>query len=427
MLNNNILLRNKLPKIINLSNSLSPKSFRKTNYNINCSFFKIDEKIISQRQADYYYNKNYNNYNKNTIFVDKNVQTIDVFKNKIKKIYNINENNNNIKKIHNKYYSLNNQDFNNVFNKQNNLKRKNFINNLLNLSPDSNKKKIKLKNSILIPNKNRNKNSFFLSSSKILNKNNSNFTFKIGNESFLNHEISTNYLINKYLKENLEKKVKFKIKSLEIDFDEAEFKDKFNDFNYYDIKLLEKIKNFLRAKDSKFNQEKINLNFYKNFQNRVNFLFDMNIIPCFKNNLNKKFINEKNQICNNFIEPGIAYYLNQIRVEKQKKIDEKNKNLLIQNKNDNKNDNNNNNNNNKENIENSFEKLKNQILNEIIEDKKEKIIELENKENRYEFEDFFVNKYQRFENVNLCNEKEKIIIFNSNKNEIKKNLKFYFF
>ena len=50
MLNNNILLRNKLPKIINLSNSLSPKSFRKTNYNINCSFFKIDEKIISQRQ-----------------------------------------------------------------------------------------------------------------------------------------------------------------------------------------------------------------------------------------------------------------------------------------------------------------------------------------------------------------------------------------
>ena len=351
MMNNNILLRNKLPKIINLSHSLSPKSFRKTNYNIN--FFKINEKIISQRQADYYYNKNYNNYNKNTIFVDKNIQTIDVFKNKIKKIYNINENNNNIKKIHNKYYSLNNQDFNNVFNKQNNLKRKNFVNNLLNLSPNSNKKKIKLKNSILIPNKNRNKNSFFLSSSKILNKNYSNYTFKFGNESYLNHEISTNYLINKYLKENLEKKVKFKIKSLEIDFDEAEFNDKFNDFNYYDIKLLEKIKNFLRAKDSKFNQEKINLNFYKNFQNRVNFLFDMNIIPCFKNNLNKKFINEKNQICNNFIEPGIAYYLNQIRVEKQKKIDEKNKNLLIQNKNEN--------NINNENIENSI--LKIQLIN----------------------------------------------------------------
>ena len=405
-MNNNILLRNKLPKIINLSNSLSPKSFRKTNYDSNSSFLKIKEKLISQRQLQYFYNKNYNNSNKNTLFIDKNIQTIDVFKNRMKKIFNLNNNNNN--KNHTKNFSSNFQEknFNNHFS-QNNLKKKNFINNLLKLSPNSNKKKIKHKknSSILIPHKNRNKNLFFLSSFKILSKNNSNFTYKFGNESFLNHEISTNYLINKYSKENLEKKVQFKIKSFKNDFDEEEFKDKFNDFNYYDNKLLEKIKNFLRAKDNKLNQEKINLNFYNNFQNRVNFLFDMNIVPCFKNNLIKKFINEKNQICNNFIEPGIAYYLNQIRVEKQKLIDEKNK--KIQNENDNKNIKNN---------EKSNENFKEQILSEIIKEKKEKILDFENKENKYKFEDFFANKYQRFENVNLCTEKEKKIIFNSNKN-----------
>jgi hypothetical protein len=71
--------------------------------------------------------------------------------------------------------------------------------------------------------------------------------------------------------------------------------------------------------------------FYKNFENKINFIFDSMKLPVIKNNLVKRIIDaEKNSIYLNAIESQNFLYLNQLKLKIQK---EKDKNRINKSKN----------------------------------------------------------------------------------------------
>ena len=62
--------------------------------------------------------------------------------------------------------------------------------------------------------------------------------------------------------------------------------------------------------------------FYKNFENKINFIYDSMKLPVIKNNLVKRIIDaEKNSIYLNAIESQNFLYLNQLKLKIQKEKD----------------------------------------------------------------------------------------------------------
>ena len=155
-------------------------------------------------------------------------------------------------------------------------------------------------------------------------------------------------------------------------------------------------------------------------------------MPNFKNNLIN--INCSENICNNYIGSGIQHYLSKVRVkyqrEKDKVFQKANSIKNINNKENNDNNNNENNLNNDENKSKKNEENNNEINNnDNNENKENKNNENENEKNNeinennknkdkdykltlYEYEDFFINKYVRYEKVKLSlDDKCKKIIY----------------
>ena len=191
----------------------------------------------------------------------------------------------------------------------------------------------------------------------------------------------------------------------EEDIDEEilyEQKDSFNDRDLEETYILKVVTDFLRSKDNKLNQVSVHEKFYNSFENRINFIYDIIGVPCFKNHF-IKFNSKKDliieNISNNLVETGIHYYLNKLRVRYQREQDEKEKKRKL------------------ELIKEEY--IRNQkIENETIDEfesaeaafkemyKKPKIIEM-NKEIDYDTEDFFSLKFIRFENVTFTGVKER--------------------
>ena len=228
------------------------------------------------------------------------------------------------------------------------------------------------------------------------------------NRNFFNSKISSteqtknSYTSNKLLLEL----TKFKLKEEENDYDENY--DSFQDRNINDYNLLKVITNFLRSKDNKLNQISIEKEkFYNSFENRINFIYDIIGVPCFKNHFikiipNKDLIVEN--ISNNLVESGIHYYLNKLRVRYQRELDEKEEKRkleLIK----------------EEHIRNLKAKKEKEKMDEFDNaeqafktDVKQIIIQEIKKDIDYEIEDFFYLKYIRYDNVHFSGEKEKTAI-----------------
>ena len=228
------------------------------------------------------------------------------------------------------------------------------------------------------------------------------------NRNFFNSKISSteqtknSYTSNKLLLEL----TKFKLKEEENDYDENY--DSFQDRNLNDYNLLKVITNFLRSKDNKLNQISIEKEkFYNSFENRINFIYDIIGVPCFKNHFikiipNKDLIVEN--ISNNLVESGIHYYLNKLRVRYQRELDEKEEKRkleLIK----------------EEHIRNLKAKKEKEKMDKFDNaeqafktDVKQIIIQEIKKDIDYEIEDFFSLKYIRYDNVHFSGEKEKTAI-----------------
>ena len=190
---------------------------------------------------------------------------------------------------------------------------------------------------------------------------------------------------------------------------EYEKYDSFPDRNLEETYILKVVTDFLRSKDSKLNQVSIGKeDFYNSYENRINFIFDIIGVPCFKNHFIKFNVTKDliiNNISNNLVESGIHYYLNKLRVKYQRQFDEKEEKKkleLIKEKNfknqKSKKD--------KEKMD-EFDNAE-QAFKEVI--PKTKVIEI-NKEIDYDTEDYFSLKLIRFENVKLADLKERNSIF----------------
>ena len=190
---------------------------------------------------------------------------------------------------------------------------------------------------------------------------------------------------------------------------EYEKYDSFPDRNLEETYILKVVTDFLRSKDNKLNQVSTNQEkFYNSFENRINFIFDIIGVPCFKNHFIKFNATKDlviNNISNNLVESGIHYYLNKLRVKYQRQFDEKEEKKkleLIKEKNfknqKSKKD--------KEKMD-EFDNAE-QAFKEVI--PKTKVIEI-NKEIDYDTEDYFSLKLIRFENVKLADYKERNSIF----------------
>ena len=185
---------------------------------------------------------------------------------------------------------------------------------------------------------------------------------------------------------------------------------------YYDVRESELKKNIyglLRAKGNKLNQLDIGPEtFYKNFENRINFLQDVYQVPYFKNNLINYFHSENKaqKLCEyqNYIEHGIVQYLNVLKVKIQREKDElieeekRKKNASLTVKEEKKEE--------EEVNENNIEKL---LL--TLDQKDEQPISQEEQQknlNLYELEDFFIHKYARYDSINLNCQQARDIILN---------------
>ena len=223
------------------------------------------------------------------------------------------------------------------------------------------------------------------------------------------HEMRYEYIINKFQKNIIEQKEKvIKIqKGLRSQEEIIEGKDSVPYYDVKEAKLKKEIYNLLSARGNKLNQIKVKPEkFYESFENQINFIQDINIVPYFKNNLINYFheTDKAGLLCKyqNFIEHGIIQYLNVLKVKTQREKDEEE------------------------------EKKKNEG-NEVIEKKEEKEIDVDNIEqllltqklkksevseeekkknvNLYELEDFFIHKYVRYDSINISNLHAKQVIF----------------
>ena len=231
---------------------------------------------------------------------------------------------------------------------------------------------------------------------------NTNFTnfFKSAERSYLNSKSSISEKTKYTNQTNLISEFNYHEHYLNEDIEELELEryDIFKDINLEESKILKEVTDFLRSKDNKLNQVHTKKEtFYNSLENKINFIYDIIGVPCFKNHfIQFKFMEN---ISNNLVETGIHFYLNKLRVRYQREIDEKeekHKLDLVKEENNKKKKK-------KNEMDDEFENA-DQAFKEVID--KQKKISIKN-ENDYEIEDFFILKYIRFENVCISNEKER--------------------
>ena len=131
--------------------------------------------------------------------------------------------------------------------------------------------------------------------------------------------------------------------------------------------------------------------FYKNYENKINFIFDRMKLPVIKNNLVKRIINiEQNWNLLNAIENQNFLYLNQLKIIIQKENDKKNK---IKSKNEN---------------EDKNKKIKLFLSKENTDHELDKF----DQEFLFDIERYFNKKDITFKNVNISNNKLKDCVYN---------------
>ena len=147
------------------------------------------------------------------------------------------------------------------------------------------------------------------------------------------HEMNSNYMVNKNLLKKIQSgfkttKLKIKIKNRKEKDEEfeLELKDKMEEISIELENYKKEIKIFL-TDEIKLNQIYINEKFFDSFTNKINFLFDDRKYPTIKNNLNKIKVEIKttggyewNRL--NMIELPTLTYLHKLKAKIQRELDE---------------------------------------------------------------------------------------------------------
>ena len=232
------------------------------------------------------------------------------------------------------------------------------------------------------------------------------------------HNMNSNYMIDKNLLNKLKygyQKLKLKKQIEEDDKLELELKDHMEEMSIDLQNYKKEIKIFL-TDETKLNEIYIHEKFFDSYVNKINFLFDDRKFPTIKNNLNKLVLEIKaagdyewNRL--NMIEISTLTYLHKLKAKIQRELDEieeenkekqfminqqigkyniNNNNIKIKKKKHRKNENNEN----EENIDNFDEN--NSDDEEEIEEK------IANKEDLYEFEEFFVHKRRPYKRIDFA-------------------------
>jgi len=154
--------------------------------------------------------------------------------------------------------------------------------------------------------------------------------FNPNNTSQYAHERSTDYLIQKIKKSKsyqiLQPNYVFKQKNPKEEI--IEMKDVVPSLPFNAQDIINQIKN-LFSQEFNFNYTQINDEFFKNFENRINFIFDIYRVPIFKNNLVKIILNKGKSLeieewkNINVINTTTWNYLNRLKSKIQKEKDEK--------------------------------------------------------------------------------------------------------
>ena len=251
------------------------------------------------------------------------------------------------------------------------------------------------------------------------------------------HKMNSNYFIDNNflnkLKEGFETtKIKARLKlnaqmELENKQLEEELRDKIEEMSL-DLQNYKKAIKLILTDETKLNQIYINEEFFSSFVNKVNYLFDDRKFPTIKNKLGKLVIEVKatggyqwNRL--NMIEISTLTYLHKLKAKVQRELDEigdenkekqfkinqeigkydydnslkrKKKNVNKIKTEESKSTINNNNQNNSKTIENFL------CEEEEEEEKEEKDKTKENKEDLYEFEEFFVNKGRPYKRIDFA-------------------------
>ena len=254
------------------------------------------------------------------------------------------------------------------------------------------------------------------------------------------HEMNSNYMVKKNLLKKIQSgfkttKLKIKIKNrMERDEEiESELRDKMEEISLELENYKKEIKIFL-TDEIKLNQIYINEKFFDSFTNKINFLYDDREFPTIKNNLNKIKVEIKtaggyewNRL--NMIEIPTLTYLHKLKAKIQRELDEiQEEDKEIQFKinqqigiYDYKNENNNNKKKkkkkflkNKENektkqveenkslITNNENNLRIKELFEEEEEEYEENDKIEEKEDLYELEEFFVHKGRPYKKIDFA-------------------------
>ena len=224
---------------------------------------------------------------------------------------------------------------------------------------------------------------------------NSNF-----NSSFV-HKIKSEFLINKLSKKypmKFDHDVELEL-SDEDDESIQEKKDKLDENILNNEKIFRKIKNLFFNQNKKYIIGNETKSFFDNKENKYNYLYDMNILPNFKNNLlrnnghNNTFQNKLEEI--NYIDYKTWRYLNQAKIRLQKLKDDKHFNEYVLCG---------------EEVDLNKEKEKNNLTTEetIDENYKETI---KNKYEFYEFEDYLSKKKENQSVVRIIDLKTKKLFY----------------
>lgn len=154
--------------------------------------------------------------------------------------------------------------------------------------------------------------------------------FNPSNTSQYVHERSSDYLIQKIKKSKsyqiLQPNYVLKQKNPKEEINEM--RDVVPSLPFKAQDIIDQIRN-LFSQEFKFNYAQINDEFFQNFENRVNFIFDIYRVPIFKNNL-VKIILKKGKTLEieewkniNVINTNTWNYLNRLKTQIQKEKDEK--------------------------------------------------------------------------------------------------------
>ena len=266
------------------------------------------------------------------------------------------------------------------------------------------------------------------------------------------HRISVNFMVDNITKNILKKDSIIKLrKKLEAQKQNeryrklitelmAEMRDNMEDVSLQTMKIKKSVKEFLKDETNLNQVTNIKEEFYNNFENRINFLFDCRRFPVIKNNLNKIKLNIKTAKDYewdklNMLGNCTLNYLNKLRTKLQRELDEikesgnkemENNFKLYQDINKFKEKTTNNEKIKKrkkikdiiqEENENSIDYIINIMKDEIKlkkeENKENKVKEKSDKEDLYNLEEFFVHKSRPYKVIDFASEKLSHFIFHN--------------